>query len=101
MCGSRWGLITAMICPPERPENRRDHRRLRRLGPNKGSRWLSAQRRASQRARQRFDRVSLDAGTVLIDRQAIRSKGHGLRLMPTKTDAGIRTLVCRPGAVTC
>ena len=39
-----------------------------------------------------WDRVNLDAGTVLIDRQAIRSKGHGLRLMPTKTDAGIRTL---------
>jgi hypothetical protein len=40
-----------------------------------------------------WDRVNLDAGTVLIDRQAIRSKGHGLRLMPTKTDAGVRTLV--------
>jgi integrase len=30
---------------------------------------------------------------VLIDRQAIRSKGQGLRLMSTKTDAGVRTLI--------
>jgi integrase len=40
-----------------------------------------------------WDRVNLEAGSVLIDRQAIRSKGHGLGLMPTKTDAGVRTLV--------
>jgi integrase len=40
-----------------------------------------------------WDRVNFDAGTVLIDRQAIRTKGHGLRLVSTKTDAGIRGLV--------
>jgi integrase len=39
-----------------------------------------------------WDRVDLDHGTVVIDRQAIRIKGQGLRLMPTKTDAGTRAL---------
>jgi integrase len=39
-----------------------------------------------------WDRVSLDAGTVLIDRQAIRVKGESVQLMPTKTDAAMRTL---------
>jgi integrase len=39
-----------------------------------------------------WDRVDLDHGTVVIDRQAIRIKGQGLCLMPTKTDAGTRSL---------
>ena len=39
-----------------------------------------------------WDRVYLETGTVVIDRQAIRTKGHGLRLVSTKTDAGVRTL---------
>jgi integrase len=39
-----------------------------------------------------WDRVDLEAGTILIDRQAIRVKGESLRLMPTKTDAATRTL---------
>jgi integrase len=39
-----------------------------------------------------WDRVDLDGGTVLIDRQAIRIKGESVRLMPTKTDAAMRTL---------
>jgi integrase len=39
-----------------------------------------------------WDRVDLDHGTVVIDRQAIRIKGQGLRMMPTKTDAGTRAL---------
>jgi integrase len=39
-----------------------------------------------------WDRVNLDHGTVVVDRQAIRIKGQGLRMMPTKTDAGTRTL---------
>jgi integrase len=39
-----------------------------------------------------WDRVDLDHGTVVIDRQAIRIKAQGLRMMPTKTDAGSRAL---------
>jgi integrase len=39
-----------------------------------------------------LDRVALDHGTVVVDRQAIRIKGEGLRMMPTRTDAGTRTL---------
>ena len=39
-----------------------------------------------------WDRVDLDHGTVVVDRQAIRIKGQGLHMMPTKTDAGTRTL---------
>jgi integrase len=39
-----------------------------------------------------WDRVDLEAGTILIDRQAIRVKGESLRLLPTKTDAATRTL---------
>jgi integrase len=39
-----------------------------------------------------WDRVDLDHGTVVVDRQAIRIKGQGLCLMPTKTDAGTRAL---------
>jgi integrase len=39
-----------------------------------------------------WDRIDLDHGTVVVDRQAIRIKGQGLRMMPTKTDAGTRTL---------
>ena len=39
-----------------------------------------------------WDRVDLDHGTVVIDRQAIRIKGQSLRMMPTKTDAGTRAL---------
>jgi integrase len=40
-----------------------------------------------------WDRVDLKTGTVVIDRQAVRTTGHGLRLVSTKTDASIRTLV--------
>jgi integrase len=39
-----------------------------------------------------WDRLDLAHGTVVIDRQAIRINGQGLRLTPTKTDAGTRAL---------
>jgi integrase len=39
-----------------------------------------------------WGRVDLETGTVVIDQQAIRTTGHGLRLVTTKTGAGTRTL---------